>query len=142
MTPKVVFRQPKGHLPSSQRYSSMAPKVIFCQHKGLLLWVQRPYSVDTKGVLQGSKGLLLWAQRSSSMGPKVNCNPCDFFLWGYLKERAYHPIPTNLATLKRKIMTEFKRIPEVMVIKSILDMKRRGGLIVELEGGQFEGRSI
>ena len=47
-----------------------------------------------------------------------------------------------MAALKRKIKSEFERIPEVMVIKSIQDMKRRGGLMVEFEGGQFEGSSI
>ena len=76
------------------------------------------------------------------MGPKVDCNPCDFFLWGYLKERVYHPLPTNLAALKIKIKSEFERIPEVIVIKSILDMKRRGDHMVKFEGGQFEGRNI
>ena len=54
----------------------------------------------------------------------------------------YHPLPINLAALKIKIKSEFERIPEVMVIKSILDMKRKGCLMVEFEGCQFEERSI
>ena len=79
-----------------------------------------------------------------TVGPPIlqTATPVIYFLWGYLKERVYHPLPTNVAALKRKIKSEFERIPEVMVIKSIQDMKRRGGLMVEFEGGQFEGRSI
>ena len=65
--------------------------------------------------------------RGNSWAPySPDCNPCDFFLWGLLKERVYHPLPTNLAALKRKIKSEFERIPEVIVIKSIQNMKRRG----------------
>ena len=83
------------------------------------------------------------------MGPKVfiheskgRLQPCNFFLLGFLKERVYHPLPTNLVALKIKIKSEFERIPEVMVMRSIMDMKMMGGLMVEFEGDQFEGRSI
>ena len=62
--------------------------------------------------------LALKSLRGDSWAPYFpDCNSCDFFLWGYLKERVYHPLPTNLAALKRKIKSEFERIPEVMVIK-------------------------
>ena len=137
----VFYHRHKGLFLGPQRSSYINPKVVFYQPKGLLLWPERSSSVNTMVFFHGSKGLLLLTRRSSSvgqrysfmglgsssMGPKDNCNPCKFFLWCYLQERVYHPFPTNLAALKRKIKSEFERIPEVMVIKSILDMKRRGG---------------
>ena len=69
-----------------------------------------------------------------------DCNPCDFFLWGYLKEKVYHPLPVTLEALKRKITREFTRIPELMVKKAVLNMKKRGRLMAECEGRQFEGK--
>ena len=68
-----------------------------------------------------------------------DCNSC-FFLWGYLKEKVYHPLPVTLEALKRKITREFTRIPELMVKKAVLNMKKRGRLMVECEGRQFEGK--
>ena len=45
-----------------------------------------------------------------------------------------------MAALNIKIKTEFDCIPEVMVKKSIHNMKKRGLLMVGAEGRQFEGR--
>ena len=60
-----------------------------------------------------------------------DCSPCDFFLWGYLKEKVYHPLPVTLEALRRKNTREFTRIPELMVQKAVLNMKKRERLIVE-----------
>ena len=69
-----------------------------------------------------------------------DCNPCDFFLWGYLKGKVYQPLPNTLMTLKRKIKIEFDRIPDIMVQKAVFNMKKRGELMVAASGKQFEGR--
>ena len=52
----------------------------------------------------------------------------------------YHPLPVTLPALKRKISREFDRIPQVMVQKAILNMKKRGNHMVLSEGKQFEGK--
>ena len=44
-----------------------------------------------------------------------------------------------MATLKRKVRVEFGKIPEVMVQKSIMNMKKRRALMVGVEGHYFEG---
>jgi hypothetical protein len=31
------------------------------------------------------------------------CNPGDFFLWGYMKEKVYQHLTGNMAALKRKV---------------------------------------
>ena len=56
----------------------------------------------------------IWAPYSS------DCNPCDFFFL------VYNPVSSNITTLKRNIKTEYERIPEVIVIKAIQNMKKRG----------------
>ena len=35
-------------------------------------------------------------------------NPCNYFLWGYLKSRVYNPLPRNLDDLKTNIEREKK----------------------------------
>ena len=45
-----------------------------------------------------------------------------------------------MAALKRKVRVEFGKIPEVLMQKSIMNMKKRGDLMVGVEGQQFEGR--
>ena len=85
--------------------------------------------------------LAIKSMRGDSWAPySPDCNPCDFFLWGYLKEKVYQPLPLTIASLKRKIKTEFERIPELMVSNAVLSMKKRGELMVQVEGKQFEGR--
>ena len=37
-------------------------------------------------------------------------NPCDFFLWGYLKSRVYNPMPKDLADLKSNLDRELKKL--------------------------------
>ena len=85
--------------------------------------------------------LAIKSLRGDSWAPSSpDCNPCDFFLWGYLKEKVYQPLPNNLTALKRKIKTEFERIPNIMLEKAVLNMKKRAGLMITAGGKQFEGR--
>ena len=45
-----------------------------------------------------------------------------------------------MAALKRKSKTEFDRIPQLMVQKAVLNMRKRGELMVNAGGRLFEGR--
>jgi hypothetical protein len=47
-----------------------------------------------------------WPSRSSDL------NPCDFYLWGYLKSVVYNPLPKTLDELKENIEREIKKIPK------------------------------
>ena len=47
-----------------------------------------------------------------------------------------------MTALKRKIKTELDKIPEFMVKKAILAMRKRANLMVEAGGAQFEGRKM
>ena len=46
-----------------------------------------------------------------------NLNPCDYFLWEYLKERTYDNNSQTLAYLKDNIRREIRRIPADMIVQ-------------------------
>ena len=57
----------------------------------------------------GPKDLALhsWTPRSPDM------TPCDFFLWGHVKERVYvPPLPADLDELTNRIMAAVKSVTE------------------------------
>ena len=52
-----------------------------------------------------------WPPRSPDL------NPCDYYLWGYLKARVYSPLPKNLDKLKANIEREIKKIKQKIFLK-------------------------
>ena len=52
----------------------------------------------------------LWPPRSPDL------NPCDFYLWGYLKPVVYNPLPKTLDDLKANLEREIKKIPKNSVL--------------------------
>ena len=95
------------------------------------------YSVfgDRMLALKARQGMF-WAPSSPDM------NPCDFFLWGYMKEQVYKPMPVSMNALKNKITEVFNNIPEKTVRKAVLSMKSRGQKLVMEEGKGFEEKKI
>ena len=73
-----------------------------------------------------------WPPRSPDL------NPCDFFLWGYLKERVYNPIPDSLDTLKRNITREFKNISKDTLKNTFDDFYKRLEILKTNGGGHVE----
>lgn len=61
------------------------------------------------GRLISRRGDVSWPPRSPDL------SPCDFFLWGYLKERVYREKPRTLHELKEAITEEIRRIPRAML---------------------------
>ena len=61
-------------------------------------------------------------------------NPCDFFLWVYMKEKVYQPLPGNIAAFKRKARGRVWQ-------KSIIDMKKRGDLMVGVPPLTLDGKN-
>ncbi len=45
-----------------------------------------------------------WPPRSCDL------NPCDYFLWPYLKSKVYNPLSNNLSDLNVNIENEIKKI--------------------------------
>jgi hypothetical protein len=48
----------------------------------------------------------MWPPRSPDL------NPCDYFLWGYLKSKVYYPLPKTIEDLQVNIEREIKNINE------------------------------
>ena len=65
-------------------------------------------------------------------------NPCDFFLWGYLKSVVYNPLPKTLNDLKVNIEREIKNINADMLKSSFVNFEKRCHLIIEAKGGHIE----
>ena len=73
-----------------------------------------------------------WPARSPDL------NPCDYFLWGYLKSRVYTPLPRSMAELKTNIQREISVLDHPMILRSIMDIKARAAKCVIATGGHFE----
>lgn len=68
----------------------------------------------------------LWPPRSPDL------NPCDFFLWGYLKDRVYSPLPKNLDDLKANIENEIKKISKETLKNTFLNFEKRMNLVIKI----------
>jgi hypothetical protein len=75
-----------------------------------------------------------WPPRSPDL------NACDFFLWGYLKERAYKPLPNTIHDLKENIKREIKNIDEKILHSCFKNVSNRCSLILSAEGVHIEDK--
>jgi len=73
-----------------------------------------------------------WPPRSPDL------NPCDFYLWGYLKLRVYNPIPNNLDELKCNIERKIKQITQDELKRVFLNFENRCDLVIETKGGHIK----
>ena len=65
-------------------------------------------------------------------------NPCDFFLWGYLKDRVYRSRPRTLQDLQESIISETQAIPSSMLTNVISGFQKRVAELVDSNGAHFE----
>ena len=73
-----------------------------------------------------------WPPRSPDL------NPCDFYLWGQMKQRVYIPKPSNIDELRNNIEREFKSFKK-NDLKDIFDnLKKRCTLIIHEKGSYIE----
>jgi hypothetical protein len=63
---------------------------------------------------------------------------CDYWLWGYLKEKVYTRKPQDIDMLKTTIEEEIHAIPVFMYQKAIHDFPKRCRLCCDVNGEQFE----
>ena len=65
-------------------------------------------------------------------------NPCDYFLWGYLKERIYDNNPQTLADLKDNVRRETRRMSADMIGRVIDNFNVRVAATIRQEGVWIE----
>lgn len=73
-----------------------------------------------------------WPPRSPDL------NPCDFWLWGYLKSTVYGDNPHNLAELKDAIHRHVRNIPPDMLRATVENAVLRFNLLSENGGRHIE----
>jgi len=74
-----------------------------------------------------------WPPRSPDL------TPCDFFLWGHLKNEVYKTPPTDLQELRNRIIqsaTVLKNNPE-MIKNAMRSMRKRCQKCLENGGGHY-----
>jgi len=73
-----------------------------------------------------------WPPRSPDL------NPCDFYLWGYLKSKVYNPLPNSLEELKMNIEREIKIISKEELKRVFLNFEKRCYFLIQAKGGHIE----
>ena len=75
-----------------------------------------------------------WPPRSPDL------TPCDFFLWGYLKQKVFSSPVQSLPELRRRIVDETNNLRQnpQFVRRSFQDRARRANLCVQRNGGHVE----
>lgn len=76
-----------------------------------------------------------WPARSPDL------TPCDYFLWGYIKQKVYKTPPATIADLRRRIVSAFDELrqhPE-MIRNVIQEMNTRAEKCIQLNGDHVEG---
>lgn len=80
----------------------------------------------------GRRGSIEWAPRSPDL------TPCDFFLWGYLKDTVFKKPIKDLDHLRRRITEEVETIDQSMLEKVFLNMEKRLNLVISSGGCHIE----
>jgi len=75
-----------------------------------------------------------WPPRSPDL------NPCDYFLWGYLKSLVYVPFPKTLNDLKQNIEREVRKISPDLLKSVFVNLEKRCELVISANGGHFEDK--
>ena len=91
---------------------------------------------DLSGRWIGRRGAIEWPARSPDL------TPCDFFLWGYLKNKVYSQPIRSLEHLKeviKKHCDDLREQPELLrrVTRSVPDRIER---CIAANGGHFEDK--
>lgn len=69
-------------------------------------------------------------------------NPCDFFLWGYLKSRVYMNRPKTIDELKSEILKAASNIPHDMLIRVVQNFKKRLNAVQVVQGKHIEQTAV
>ena len=108
-------------------------KYDYFDHLGLsnnhsLDWLQMQFP----GRLISNKSDFVWPPRSPDL------NPCDFFLWGYMKEEIHRAQPGSTEDVKQKIREFMAEISEDLLQRVNNQFMSRVGRCIAANGGLFE----
>jgi hypothetical protein len=72
------------------------------------------------------------------MSYHYHINPCDFFLWGFLKEKMFQRRPENVAQLRAHIVKLYRALSEDLCRKVVTNARVRLQEVVRQDGGHIE----
>lgn len=77
-----------------------------------------------------------WPPRSPDM------TPCDYFLWGHVKNQVYSTVPTDLLDLRARIILVFEELKDNpnLIRKVMTSMRKRAQCCIERDGRHIEKR--
>lgn len=84
------------------------------------------------GAWIGRRGPIEWPARSPDL------TPCDFYLWGVLKDRVYGANPRTIEQLKREITDAIGEISNDECRKVCRSVRSRMRACIDKDGGHFE----
>jgi len=98
-----------------------------------------PLLTDLSSLKNGSRVNLVVNSCARENGPQGHPTwILVIFLWGYLKERVYNPMPKTLEDLKVNIMREMKNILKEILKSTFLNFVKRCNFVLSAEGGHIE----
>ncbi|PSN45669.1 hypothetical protein C0J52_22361 [Blattella germanica] len=78
-----------------------------------------------------------WIGRWPPRSPDLT--PCDFFLWGFVKDKVYvPPLPQNIEELKNRIHTAIRSVTMDMLIRVWQEFEYRCDIVRVAGGGHIE----
>lgn len=80
----------------------------------------------------GRRGPIEWAARAPDL------TPCDFFLWGYVKQKVYQKYHKNLAELRESIANVIKSITPDVLEHVFANLQKRLEKVIENNGAHIE----
>ena len=80
----------------------------------------------------GRAGPHEWPARSPDL------TPCDFYLWGYVKEEVYKSNPQTLDQLENSIRVVISDIPRELLLKTCESLRERLVKLRRNGGAHFE----
>lgn len=69
-----------------------------------------------------------------------DCNPLDFFFWGYVMQHVYRIKPTSIADLKAVVEDFVESIDPAIIRKACASARKRFEMMMLENGGRFEHR--
>ena len=130
---------PELHRQFGQRRNRSVPRIWWAQdgapaHRGVAVG-DRLQEVFPNRVI-GMGHAVEWPPRSPAL------TPCDFCLWGCLKQVFMPGPPRNLDELEARIRDELEAMRRTRIVRrAVLDMTKRAQTCLRLDGRQVEGRS-
>ena len=88
----------------------------------------------------GPNMLALTARQGQPWAPaSPDMNPCDFWLWGDLKEKVYKTLPQSMEELRNRISFHFNSLASQTISARVMSMRKRARLMVQNDGKAFGG---